>query len=209
MCCLLQYLGIVFIILIYGIQLAFFPLEKFAHLNKLEGPEKMQLTVSMRTEVAIRLLSLTTGVEFWTEIVVQSQSDDWQEWSLGALFCTMVFFLNCAHAVISVLYFSVKKMGKRSFIGGDVATFILRSTVAMVVFDTTDVFTTLLFGDEEGPPSKIAIMNALISAGAAIYGLVGRKRDLMAIRSTKQAAASAGDETKIEVDDDGGDDEDD
>ena len=52
-------------------------------------------------------------------------------------------------------------------------------------------------------------MNALISAGAAIYGLVGRKRDLMAIRSTKQAAASAGDETKIEVDDDGGDDEDD
>ena len=152
MCCLLQYLGIVFIILIYGIQLAFFPLEKFAHLNKLEGPEKMQLTVSMRTEVAIRLLSLTTGVEFWTEIVVQSQSDDWQEWSLGALFCTMVFFLNCAHAVISVLYFSVKKMGKRSFIGGDVATFILRSTVAMVVFDTTDVFTTQLFGDEEGPP---------------------------------------------------------
>jgi hypothetical protein len=56
------YVACVFFFLIYGLQSVYFPLDEYKHLYKLEGPEKMQLAISMRTEFALRLLNLLTGL---------------------------------------------------------------------------------------------------------------------------------------------------
>ena len=58
--------------------------------------------------------------------------------------------------------------------GVRLAKFILRSTVAMVVFDVADIAITLSFDAE----SKSAVLSALFSAASTAYGLFGRKRDL-------------------------------
>jgi hypothetical protein len=292
------YVVCVLFLLIYGLQVVYFPLDDYKHLSKLEGPEKMQLAISMRTEVAIRLLNLLTDAEFWTDIVVATQPEEWKDWTVGGILCSSVFFLNCAHAACSTFYFGglrilawyvddgrstswhscfmgmiacvpAKYMGMIACVGkllgcsskgpnntgggavpgagtemlaamgvsqvagnpdSDIAgletvvtinpaafadppaeantslnwmqkrrnaarkwlkdqaaaaagvrlaKFILRSTVAMVVFDVMDILITMLYDDEtEGPPTKTAILSALFSAASATYGLVGRKRDL-------------------------------
>jgi hypothetical protein len=99
------YVVCVFFLLIYGLQVVYFPLDEYKHLNKLEGPERMQLAISMRTEVALRLMNLLTDAEFWTDVVVKSQPAAWKKWSVSGLVVTTVFFLNCAHAGFSTIYF--------------------------------------------------------------------------------------------------------
>jgi hypothetical protein len=99
------YVVCVFFLLIYGLQVVYFPLDEYKHLNKLEGPERMQLAISMRTEVALRLMNLLTDAEFWTDVVVKSQPAAWKKWSVSGLVVTAVFFLNCAHAGFSTIYF--------------------------------------------------------------------------------------------------------
>jgi hypothetical protein len=100
-----SYVIMVFFLIIYGLQVVYFPLDDYKHLNKLEGPEKMQLAISMRTEVALRLFNLITDAEFWVDVVVKSQPAAWQDWTVSGQVCTAVFFLNCAHAVFSTIYF--------------------------------------------------------------------------------------------------------
>jgi hypothetical protein len=99
------YVVCVFFLVIYGLQVVYFPLDEYKHLNKLEGPERMQLAISMRTEVALRLMNLLTDAEFWTDVVVKSQPAAWKNWTVSGLVVTAIFFLNCAHAGFSTIYF--------------------------------------------------------------------------------------------------------
>jgi hypothetical protein len=175
------YIAMAFWMLIRGLQKAWLPSKDFVHLSKLTGESAMQLAISIRTEFAIRLMNLITDAEFWAEIVAQTEPGAWREWSTGGIICSAVFFLNCALTAFSLLYFGVQKFRKP--MGSDAVELILRTTVAMVVFDTTDVFTTLIYDDErEGPISKDAWLSAFFSAASALYGLFGRKKDLKETR---------------------------
>ena len=140
---------------------------------------------------------LITDMDFWVDVVNQTEQGHWKTWTFGGVLCTVIFFGNVGHAAGSFSYFAYQKYtldcsgitSREAPIGRDFAIFILKFTVALVVFDVTDVFATLAYGDE--PATRTAYFSASFSAISALYGLFGRKKDLAALRNVGQVQSDS------------------
>jgi hypothetical protein len=97
------YLLIVVVVVTIVLQQWLFPAEAFRHIlatNKNLDPEmRLQLKMSMRTEIIARFYDCVTGLSFIYSVSQEEDNASVVEWSAPGKFCLASFLLKSIHYI--------------------------------------------------------------------------------------------------------------